>query len=106
MSKVEEGNLFFKRFGRTALALSMVTSSFIFADQSIVADANSTEYLENGEDNSSVAAGINGDGAVNQNANLAGAIIAGRTLRIQLFLTQTLPIPIVMEMTPLVKPLV
>ncbi len=85
MSKVEEGNLFFRRFGRTALALSMVTTSFILADQTIAADASQFDYLENGETNTTRGAGVNGDGSgakvtVNSGVDLNGTIHAGENV--------------------------
>jgi len=85
MSRVEEGNLFFRRFGRTALALSMVTTGFIFADQTITANASQFEHLENGETNSSTGTGVNGDGSganvtVNSGVDLNGTIRAGENV--------------------------
>jgi len=82
MSKVEEGNLFFRRFGRTALALSMVTTGFIFADQTITVDTNTSEHLEDGETNSSIGAGVESTGTganvtINTEVDVSGAIIAG-----------------------------
>ena len=85
MSRVEEGNLFFRRFGRTALALSMVTTSFILADQIIAADASQFDYLENDETNTTRGAGVNADGSgakvtVNSGVDLNGTIHAGENV--------------------------
>ena len=81
MSRVEEGNLFFKRFGRTALALSAVTSSFVLANTGVIAGVNSGgTSLTEGETNSSIGLGIaSGATAVDVNTSISGAIVAGAT---------------------------